>query len=64
MGCCPPCHVMEQYANDPVESDHGRLKARMVSRTAADGPLRRQTLTDSMIYFRRRFSWSTLIFAL
>jgi transposase, IS6 family len=23
------CHVMEQYANNPVESDHGRLKARV-----------------------------------
>ncbi|MDQ4104025.1 MAG: IS6 family transposase [Actinomycetota bacterium] len=21
------CHVMEQYANNPIESDHGRLKA-------------------------------------
>ena len=23
------CHVMEQYANNPIESDHGRLKARL-----------------------------------
>ena len=23
------CHVVEQYANNPVESDHGRLKARL-----------------------------------
>ena len=23
------CHVMEQYANNPLESDHGRLKARV-----------------------------------
>jgi transposase-like protein len=23
------CHVMEQYANNPIESDHGRLKARV-----------------------------------
>ena len=23
------CHVMEQYVNNPVESDHGRLKARL-----------------------------------
>ena len=23
------CHVMEQYANNPVEADHGRLKARL-----------------------------------
>lgn len=23
------CHVMERYANNPVESDHGRLKARL-----------------------------------
>lgn len=23
------CHVTEQYANNPVESDHGRLKARL-----------------------------------
>jgi transposase, IS6 family len=23
------CHVMEQYANDPIEADHGRLKARL-----------------------------------
>jgi transposase-like protein len=22
-------HVMEQYANNPIESDHGRLKARL-----------------------------------
>jgi transposase-like protein len=21
------CHVMEHYANNPIESDHGRLKA-------------------------------------
>jgi transposase-like protein len=21
------CHVMEQYANNPIESDHGRLKS-------------------------------------
>jgi transposase-like protein len=25
------CHVMEQYANNPLESDHGRLKARVRS---------------------------------
>ncbi len=23
------CHVTEQYANDPLEADHGRLKARL-----------------------------------
>jgi transposase-like protein len=23
------CHVVEQYANNPVETDHGRLKARL-----------------------------------
>ena len=23
------CHVMEQYANNPIESDHGRLKSRL-----------------------------------
>jgi transposase, IS6 family len=23
------CHVMEQYANNAVEADHGRLKARL-----------------------------------
>jgi len=23
------CHVMEQYANNPIESNHGRLKARL-----------------------------------
>jgi transposase, IS6 family len=23
------CHVMEQYTNNPVETDHGRLKARL-----------------------------------
>jgi transposase-like protein len=23
------CHIVEQYANNPVESDHGRLKARL-----------------------------------
>src|SRR5437868_13021067 len=23
------CHVMEQYANNPLESDHGRLTARV-----------------------------------
>jgi transposase, IS6 family len=22
------CHVVEQYANNPIESDHGRLRAR------------------------------------
>ena len=23
------CHVLEQYANNPIESDHGRLKSRL-----------------------------------
>jgi transposase-like protein len=23
------CHVTEQYGNNPIESDHGRLKARL-----------------------------------
>ena len=23
------CHVTEQYANNPVEADHGRLKSRL-----------------------------------
>jgi len=23
------CHIVEQYANNPIESDHGRLKARL-----------------------------------
>ena len=23
------CHVTEQYANNPIESDHGRLKSRL-----------------------------------
>jgi len=23
------CHVMENYANNPIESDHGRLKSRL-----------------------------------
>lgn len=23
------CHVMEQYANNAIETDHGRLKARL-----------------------------------
>ena len=23
------CHVMEQYASNPVEADHGHLKARL-----------------------------------
>jgi hypothetical protein len=23
------CHVTEQYASNPVEGDHGRLKARL-----------------------------------
>jgi transposase, IS6 family len=23
------CHIMEQYANNPIEADHGRLKARL-----------------------------------
>jgi transposase, IS6 family len=23
------CHVMEQYANNAIENDHGRLKARL-----------------------------------
>ena len=23
------CHVMEKYANNPIESDHGRLKSRL-----------------------------------
>jgi hypothetical protein len=28
-GVAAACHVMERYANNPVESDHGRLKARL-----------------------------------
>src|ERR687894_1390889 len=24
-----PCHVMEHYANNPIEADHGRLKSRL-----------------------------------
>jgi transposase, IS6 family len=23
------CHITEQYANNPIEADHGRLKARL-----------------------------------
>jgi DDE domain len=23
------CHVMEQYSNNPIEADHGRLKSRL-----------------------------------
>jgi transposase-like protein len=23
------CHITEQYATDPIEADHGRLKARL-----------------------------------
>jgi len=23
------CHIIEQYTNNPVEADHGRLKARL-----------------------------------
>jgi transposase-like protein len=23
------CHVVEQYANNPIEADHGRLKSRL-----------------------------------
>jgi transposase-like protein len=23
------CHIVEQYANNPIKSDHGRLKARL-----------------------------------
>jgi IS6 family transposase len=23
------CHVLEQYSNNPIESDHGRLKSRL-----------------------------------
>ncbi len=23
------CHVMEKYANNPIEADHGRLKSRL-----------------------------------
>jgi transposase-like protein len=23
------CHVVEQYANSPIEADHGRLKSRL-----------------------------------
>ena len=23
------CHIVEQYANNPIEADHGRLKARL-----------------------------------
>ena len=23
------CHVVERYANNPIEADHGRLKARL-----------------------------------
>ena len=25
----PACHIMERYANNPVEADHGRLKSRL-----------------------------------
>jgi transposase, IS6 family len=25
------CHVMERYGNNPIESDHGRLKSRLRS---------------------------------
>jgi IS6 family transposase len=25
------CHITEQYASNPIESDHGRLKARLWS---------------------------------
>jgi IS6 family transposase len=36
------CHVVEQYANNPVEADHGRLKARLRpdarSKAASLGP--------------------------
>lgn len=24
------CHVVERYANDPIDADHGRLKARLL----------------------------------
>ena len=30
------CHVMDRYANNPIESDHGRLKSRL-------RPMRNQT---------------------
>jgi IS6 family transposase len=23
------CHIMEQYSNNPIEADHGRLKSRL-----------------------------------
>jgi hypothetical protein len=30
MSCCrAPCHVTEQYANNPIEADHGHLKSRL-----------------------------------
>jgi transposase-like protein len=30
MSCCPrPCHGTEQYANNAIEADHGRLKSRL-----------------------------------
>jgi transposase-like protein len=31
------CHVMEQYANNAIENDHGRLKARLRAAIAAVG---------------------------
>jgi hypothetical protein len=29
MSCCPPPHIVEQYANNPIEAGHSRLKARL-----------------------------------
>ena len=30
MSCCrAPCHVTEQYVNNPIEADHGHLKSRL-----------------------------------
>ena len=34
------CHVTEQYGNNPIEADHGRLKSRLRAMRAQTTPLR------------------------
>ena len=39
------CHVMEQYANNPIEADHGPLKARLRSMRGLKNPRSARVIT-------------------
>jgi hypothetical protein len=44
--CCPPltaCHVTEQYTNNPIEADHGRLKSRLRPMRGLNGCVQRES---------------------